>query len=114
MTVTSERASTPKRVPTIGGGVVAVTAPLRHLCPFVDEVDEGEVRLSWSVNGMTFELHSLAAYLDSFAEEKVSHEELTVRIFRELGSSMVGVTTEWRTAGMTVTVSAGYPVGDES
>jgi NADPH-dependent 7-cyano-7-deazaguanine reductase QueF len=89
------------------GVTVTATFPLRHLCPFKDEADEGRISIKWAVSKETFELHSLAEYLAEFADLKISHEELTTRIFRELGSMVVGIETTWSTAGAEVVVTRG-------
>jgi NADPH-dependent 7-cyano-7-deazaguanine reductase QueF len=86
---------------------VTVASPLQHLCPFKDEVDRGTVTVEFAVDGLTFELHELSAYFGSFAGETISHEALTGRIFTDLSSNglaVLGVTTEWVTAGMHVVV----------
>ena len=84
-------------------------APLVHRCPFVDEVDNGTVTISWRVDGQTFELHSLRAYLDRFRDAEISHEAITDRIRHDLATTLgladVTVTTTWDTAGMEVTCS---------
>lgn len=87
----------------------SATFPLVHRCPFVDEVDEGQVTISWWVDGLTLELHSLREWLGGFADEVVSHEELTDRIrdqVERLGLAGVAVTTRWSTAGGSVEVKA--------
>lgn len=85
-----------------------VTAPLRHLCPFVDEVDSGTVTIRWSTRGGTFELHALGQYLRDWAESTISHEEITDRIFHDLQAlraDVIEVVTTWTTAGMEVRCS---------
>lgn len=86
--------------------VMRVTAPLIHLCPYRDEVDEGTVSITWETEGRTFELHSLREWLVQFKNQKVSHEELTKHIKDELdfchGLTVVSVATHWGTAGMDV------------
>jgi NADPH-dependent 7-cyano-7-deazaguanine reductase QueF len=88
---------------------MVVTAPLMHLCPFKDEVDRGDVKITWTTNGNTFELHSLRAYLGAFADLTITHEDLTEQIRRELGAfhgvHNVTVQTSWETAGMGVVCS---------
>lgn len=87
---------------------MTVTAPLRHLCPFVDEVDEGTVTVTWAVDGTTHELHALADYLRGWKDSTVSHEEITDRIAHDLqatGLHVREVTTAWTTAGMEVRCS---------
>jgi NADPH-dependent 7-cyano-7-deazaguanine reductase QueF len=98
-----------KVVPIEATARMRVTSPLRHLCPFVNEVDNGEVTIGWDAEGWTFELHSLRAYLNTFAEREISHEELTEELRAELsthhGIEAVKVETNWTTAGMGVTCS---------
>lgn len=86
-----------------------ITSPARHLCPFVDEVDEGTVSIRWRTAGKTLELHSLRRYLDAYAETHISHEALTALIRAHLndidGINVLDVTTNWDTAGMEVACS---------
>jgi NADPH-dependent 7-cyano-7-deazaguanine reductase QueF len=88
---------------------MAISAPLQHLCPFVDEVDHGTVEIAWATTGATLELHSLREYLDGFEDAQMSHEELTDRIRHDLsvidGIDLISVETTWETAGMEVTCS---------
>ena len=87
------------------GVIVTATGHLNHLCPFRDEPDAGLVSVSWVSDGETLELHSLREYLDTFSQERVSHEELTTRISQDIesaGIKVVAVETEWVTAGMKV------------
>lgn len=99
----------PMTVPVDADVHMTATCSVTHLCPFKDEVDRGGVTVKWSTNGRTFELHALAAYLQAFAEERISHEDLTDRFRRTLafapGVTGVEVTTVWETAGMGVTCS---------
>lgn len=96
-----------KTVPSSGDVTVTTYADLTHLCPFVDEVDRGTVKLTWRVDGQTLELHSVRAYLDGFATSRLSHEEVTNRIGHDIASipgvELIEVTTAWDTAGMEVT-----------
>lgn len=98
----------PALVPEESTARVAVEGPLRHMCPHVAEVDDGTVRIEWTCAGQTLELHSLAAYLGSFADERISHEELTRQLRDELaglhGIADVTVATTWHTAGLAVQV----------
>lgn len=91
------------------GSRVTVSAPLVHLCPHVPETDVGTVELTWTCHELTVELHSLAAYLASWSDQVVSHEELTLQLRLDLeaidGIEDVVVTTRWRTAGMVVSVA---------
>lgn len=102
---------------TVGAPVgitLSVTAPARHLCPFVKEKDEGTATVTWLTGGRTFELHSLRRHMDQFMDqwggEEVSHEEFTrhLRASFEHGDSklqILSVRTDWTTAGMPVTCS---------
>lgn len=82
-----------------------------HLCPFKNEVDEGEVEVSWTTaGGMTLELHSLAAYLRGFEGTLISHEDLVEKIrydLSELPVWNVSVRGMFNTAHMAVVVAAG-------
>lgn len=86
-----------------------VTAPVTKRCPFVEEVDEGEVTIRWrGYRGI--ELHSLAAYLASFADEPLSHEDFAAKVTAAVAAAVqregnVDVTGRWTTAGMAVSVS---------
>jgi NADPH-dependent 7-cyano-7-deazaguanine reductase QueF len=85
---------------------LTTTADIQHMCPFVHEVDNGSVAITWEADGWTIELHSLRAYLNTFNDREISHEELTEEIGAELGSyhgiNNVSVNSSWRTAGMEV------------
>ncbi|MFC5789574.1 hypothetical protein ACFPPE_06875 [Agromyces tardus] len=94
--------------PETSGELITVHAPLRHLCPFVDEIDNGTVTVEFRVTTTTFEAHALAAYFAEFADTRISHEALTDRIFTELnahdGPTVTRVSSEWTTAGMNIRV----------
>lgn len=89
---------------------VFVTSPVTKRCPVVDEVDVGEVSLSWDTSdGETLELHGLRALIDGYEDRAISHEEFA----HELGDDVfaatgkrVYVTAAWETAGMQVKVNA--------
>jgi NADPH-dependent 7-cyano-7-deazaguanine reductase QueF len=76
----------------------------------VDEVDEGTVELAWRTDGGTLELHSVRAWLDTYADREIAHEDLTEELHAELAAMPkiddVQVTTHWNTAGFTVTARA--------
>lgn len=97
-------------VPCTSAVTVTASGPLRHLCPFKDEVDVGTIKLTWTVQTQTVELHSLAAWLEEFSTLRISHEDLTDEIARHLadtpGLTGAQVTTTWNTAGMTVTCAS--------
>lgn len=96
-------------VPDTSAVTITATGAITHLCPHVDEVDNGRISITWRVDGQTYELHSLAAYLRSFKDSRLSHEALTDRIRHELsvvdGIELVAVETTWTTAGLGVTCS---------
>ena len=100
----------PRTVPIDSVVQMSATADIQHLCPFVNEVDNGTVTITWKAAGWTFELHSLRDYLNSHKDREISHEDLTAEIRAELGShhgiNNVTVETKWRTAGMEVTYSS--------
>jgi NADPH-dependent 7-cyano-7-deazaguanine reductase QueF len=89
---------------------MTITAPLVHRCPFREEIDQGTAQITWTTAGDTLELHDLVDWLDSFAEEVVSHEALTAHIAHCLaeydGITDVQVVTRWTTAGAEVVTRA--------
>lgn len=88
---------------------VTATGSLRHRCPYVDELDEGTVEITWSTLGATFELHALRAYLDQWEDVKVSHEELAAMIRVDLdvpGLRVTEVVVRFPTANLEVSVEA--------
>lgn len=110
----------PQLVPVDAEAVtVTATSPVKHLCPFKNEADEGQVTIIWTCRESTIELHSLAAYLDGFANAYVSHEVLVADIFHELSElhdiTVRSVTARFTTAGIDVEISHGSvhvdPVG---
>lgn len=96
-------------VPVEANATLTATADIQHLCPFVNEVDNGTVTITWKAEGWTIELHSLRAYLNTFHDREISHEELTEEVRAELNShhgiSIETVNTTWRTAGMGIKCS---------
>lgn len=97
-------------VPCDNNVAVSATGELVHRCPFVDEVDNGTITITWLPDGETFELHALAEYLRGFENSRLSHEEITDRIAFDLivpGIVGVTVTTSWTTAGFTVHATTG-------
>lgn len=88
------------------GVTVKVSSHIRHLCPFVDEIDHGQMTASWVTVDRTIEAHSLRAYLNGYTKVRVSHEALAVCINEDLtaldGIEEVVVTVEFDTAGFTV------------
>ena len=96
-------------VPIEATVTLTTTADIQHMCPFVHEVDNGTVSVTWDADGWTLELHALRAYLNTFNDREISHEELTEEIRNELGShhgiNNVTVESTWRTAGMEVRCS---------
>lgn len=78
---------------------VHASMTMEHLCPVKDEIDTGEVTIQWTTNGKTIELHSLAAWLDSFIDVRVTHEDLT----DEIASTILGLAS-----GAVVKVSVSF------
>jgi NADPH-dependent 7-cyano-7-deazaguanine reductase QueF len=94
-------------VPCDAATRVTAAAPVTHLCPHVDEVDEGTVSIAWTTAGATLELHSLAAHLRTYAGQRISHENLTAQVADALtlpGITDVTVTARFTTAGLAVEV----------
>lgn len=96
-----------RTIPTEDQVTVTATGDLVHQCPVVDEVDHGRVTITWNTNDATLELHGLAEYLRGFKDARLSHEEITDQIRRDLsqitGINLVEVETTWHTAGLEVT-----------
>jgi len=88
---------------------MSATADIQHMCPFVNEVDNGTIAVTWTADGWTLELHALRAYLNTFHDREISHEELTEEVRAELsthhGIKDITVNSTWRTAGMEVQCS---------
>lgn len=98
-------ARSPERVQVKAVVDITVHAPLRHVCPFRNELDIGQVKLELcSADGWTTELHSLDEYLRAWSDIKISHEELTDQI--AVDTRAIRVTTYWHTAGMEVSCSS--------
>lgn len=100
----------PEVIEVEADGVRATASfPLTHECPYRDETDHGTVELTWTVEGRTLELHSVAEWLRTFEGRMTSHEALTARLWAVLAVDLtlpgVVVTTEWDTAGGHVRVS---------
>lgn len=89
---------------------VTYTGPLVHRCPYVDETDNGTVTITWSTDGATLELHTLAGWLRTWAAVTTSHETLTGVIRACIAGQSciadVSVSTRWDTAGAEVVVRA--------
>jgi NADPH-dependent 7-cyano-7-deazaguanine reductase QueF len=77
-----------------------VTAAVTKLCPVRDETDEGTVTIVYTTRDGALELHALAAFLASFADQRMSHEDFTAWVADATGGN---VTSRWVTAGMEVT-----------
>jgi NADPH-dependent 7-cyano-7-deazaguanine reductase QueF len=87
---------------------ICINGFITHLCPFADETDHGTITVTYRPWHHEIELHSFADYLDSFADTKISHEELTRQIRSELDEWVdprrLTVRTEFKTAGLTISV----------
>jgi NADPH-dependent 7-cyano-7-deazaguanine reductase QueF len=82
---------------------ITITGQVTKLCPFVDESDDGTVRITLNADAAP-ELHGLRAYLDTFAGVPLSHEEFTRRLAADYPGAEVEST--WHTAGLEVTCRA--------
>lgn len=106
-----------RTVPCDSDVAMTATAPLRHLCPHVDEINNGDITITWHVDGRTLELHALADYLRSWKDAQLSHEEITDRIGHDIsavdGVKLVSVVTTWDTAGMEVRCSTSPTLADQ-
>lgn len=82
---------------------VTVTGPVRHLCPYRDEVDRGHAELTFDVvEGDAPELHALSELLAGHAaEDTISHEDFSRHLLHATGAARV--VTRWTTAGLDVT-----------
>lgn len=88
---------------------VAAKGSITHRCPHVNEVDHGWIEITWSTDdGQTIELHSLREYLDTFADQAISHEELVneVHVWTSQHVPDVEVRAGFITAGLEVAVDA--------
>lgn len=106
--------SLPEVVPCSADVLVTATGPLRHMCPFIAEIDEGQVTITWWCAGATFEIHSLAEYLAGWKDAEISHEQVVDRIYHDLATTsplVVDVTVAARfvTAGLSVEVGNALP-----
>lgn len=91
---------------------MTITAPIKHRCPFVEEIDDGTIAISWTTNDSTIELHSLAEFLGCYADRQISHEDLVGEIFDCLEVltphiALYSVTARFTTAGIDVEVRRG-------
>lgn len=87
----------------------SITSAVIKRCPVRDEMDYGTVTISRRANGESFELHSLAEYLRGFGTRRISHEDFTAVVARELSAH---VSSTWQTAGMTCTFRHDGSAGD--
>lgn len=99
-------------VPANPNIIMTVTSPVQHYCPFVDEVDNGAIVLTWVTSDSTIELHSLATFLGHYADQKISHEDLVDEVFdclEALSPHIIlrSVTARFTTAGIDVEVRRG-------
>ncbi len=98
----------PDTVPCAASVAVGALTELAHRCPYVDEADHGTISIQWRTRGRTIELHALRRWLDSFADVRISHEEITAQIADALsqlgGIALIAVETRWSTAAFHVTV----------
>lgn len=79
---------------------VTMTAAITHRCPFADDIDIGLVTIEHQPDpddrDDVIELWGLRAFLASFHDAKITHEEVTTAIAEQYPGAHV--TTRWRTA----------------
>lgn len=112
--MTVPHAAMPTTVDCPADVAMSATGPIQHLCPYVDETDNGTIAIGWTCEGQTVELHSLRRYLDGFAESRISHEELVDRVAHDVralspGLADVTVSATFGTAGFAVEVTSAVP-----
>ncbi len=78
---------------------LVVTGPAVKRCPFVDELDEGTVTLTWERSRWLPELHAVALYLDSYRDLHMSHENYVAAVGSDLACH---VSSTWTTGGLAV------------
>lgn len=85
---------------------VTISGSVTHRCPFVDEVDAGTVELTYTylAQAEVIELHALRAFLATFHDKAMTHEQVTDAIAAQYPHAIV--VTTWRTANMDVTCRA--------
>jgi hypothetical protein len=96
------------------GITCAIQGRISHRCPVADEVDKGRVEIVWETTESTLELHSLRAYLASWADRATTHEDLCAQIADHItgaGVSLSRVTYFGVTAGLSVIVTGGPGCG---
>lgn len=83
---------------------VTVTGPIRKLCPYRDERDEGTATLTFDLpSGDAPELHQLAKQLDAIGDQKASHEDYTRALYATWQhAGLTHVETLWHTAGLEI------------
>lgn len=77
-----------------------VTGAVFKQCPFKNELDSGEVELTF--DGDAPELHGLAELLASYRQVKMSHEDFTREML--VKTAAVSARSTWTTAGLRVVV----------
>lgn len=100
-----------RTVPTQPGVTcTAWSEDFQHLCPIVQETDHGQLTVQWVTTAVTLELHALAAYLRTWADTAITHEDLCQQIATDLADAGIAdpvVTYTGTTAGLTIHASAG-------
>lgn len=102
----------PDLAPANPNVTMTATAQIQHYCPFVNEIDNGAIAITWVTGDSTIELHSLANFLGRYADQKISHEDLVDEIFDSLEYLaphiiLRSVTAHFTTAGIDVEVRRG-------
>lgn len=95
---------------------VTMSRPTKKRCPFVEEIDDVTVTVHYVAEDKVVELHDLAAYIDSFEDVQLSHEDFAQGIRTRLLDEGIDpvVRVAFRTAGFYghVTVPSGRRIPD--
>ena len=84
--------------------MITVTMPVLKQCPFKDELDAGELAVTFPEDAP--ELHNLAAQVLKLCAEPVTHEDFTRGVLDMLGGEGL-VVTRWHTGPWDVEVWEG-------
>lgn len=80
--------------------MITVTMPVIKRCPFADEIDAGELSVTFPQDAP--ELHNLAARIQELCAAPVTHEDFTRGVLDLIGGEGT-VETRWHTGPWSVT-----------
>jgi hypothetical protein len=84
--------------------MITVTMPVLKPCPFADEIDAGQLAITFSEDAP--ELHNLAEQVQKLCTKRITHEDFTRSVADMLGGDALVVTT-WNTGPWSVEVREG-------